>query len=58
MAFPLLHPVIVGIVVGMRAADEVRADVESFEADVPAGLRDDRRDEGLLAPRTVGPGRT
>ncbi|MGK5499222.1 aldo/keto reductase [Streptomyces sp. URMC 125] len=51
MAFPLLHPVVAGIVVGMRSAEEVRADVAAFEADVPAGLWSDLRGEGLLDER-------
>ncbi|WP_405885419.1 aldo/keto reductase [Streptomyces sp. NBC_01384] len=58
MAFPLLHPVVAGIVVGMRSADEVRADIESYEADVPSGLWADLRGAGLLDPRAPGPAAT
>ncbi|WP_326642169.1 aldo/keto reductase [Nonomuraea fuscirosea] len=58
MAFPLLHPVVAGIVVGMRSAREVEADVAAFSAGVPAGLWSDLRAEGLLdvrAPVGVAP---
>jgi D-threo-aldose 1-dehydrogenase len=51
MAFPLLHPVVAGIVVGMRSAEEVRRNVESFAADIPPGLWSDLRDEGLIDER-------
>ncbi|MFD5074059.1 aldo/keto reductase [Streptomyces sp. NPDC058371] len=51
MAFPLLHPAVAGIVVGMRSAEEVRRNVEALEADVPARLWDDLRGEGLLDER-------
>lgn len=51
MAFPLLHPVVAGIVVGMRSAAEVRHNVELFGAGVPAQVWADLRDEGLLDER-------
>ncbi|MEV7130527.1 aldo/keto reductase [Streptomyces sp. NPDC093260] len=49
MAFPLLHPVVAGIVVGMRTADEVQRNHESFGTRIPAQLWEDLRAEGLLA---------
>lgn len=56
MAFPLLHPVVAGIVLGMRSADEVRRNVASFAAAVPSGLWDDLRAAGLLDERVpTGP---
>jgi D-threo-aldose 1-dehydrogenase len=50
LAFPLLHPVVAGVVVGMRSADEVRGDVAAFAAgpEIPAGLWSDLRGAGLL----------
>ncbi|MFC7740601.1 aldo/keto reductase [Nocardiopsis composta] len=51
MAFPLLHPVVAGIVVGMRSAGEVRRDLEAFRAGVPAGVWSDLRAEGLIDGR-------
>ncbi|MDT0345118.1 aldo/keto reductase [Streptomyces litchfieldiae] len=51
MAFPLRHPAVAGIVVGMRTAGEVRGNVEAFGVGVPAGLWDDLVAEGLLDPR-------
>jgi D-threo-aldose 1-dehydrogenase len=51
MAFPLLHPVVAGIVVGMRSAEEVRSNVESLGADIPAQVWAGLRAEGLLDER-------
>jgi D-threo-aldose 1-dehydrogenase len=55
MAFPLGHPVVAGVVVGMRTPEEVRHNVAVFEAGVPAGLWRDLRDAGLLDPRAPVP---
>ncbi|MCM2579079.1 aldo/keto reductase [Streptomyces meridianus] len=54
MAFPLLHPAVVGVVVGMRSAAEVRSDVEAFETGVPGGLWTDLREAGLLGEQLSG----
>jgi D-threo-aldose 1-dehydrogenase len=51
MAFPLLHPVVAGIVVGMRSAQEVTRNAESFRAAIPPQLWADLRSEGLLDER-------
>jgi D-threo-aldose 1-dehydrogenase len=51
MAFPLRHPVVAGIVVGMRSAEEARRNVESFGAAVPAQVWAGLRGEGLLDER-------
>lgn len=51
MAFPLRHPAVAGIVVGMRSADEVRCNVAAFETEIPAQVWDDLRNEGLLDER-------
>ncbi|MDG4860662.1 aldo/keto reductase [Streptomyces sp. T-3] len=51
MAFPLRHPAVAGVVVGMRSADEVRRNVAAFGAKVPDRLWDDLRSEGLLDER-------
>ena len=48
MAFPLRHPAVAGIAVGMRSADEARADLASFAADVPAQLWTDLRAADLI----------
>jgi D-threo-aldose 1-dehydrogenase len=51
MAFPLAHPAVAGIVVGMRSAPEVRANVDLFTAGVPTQLWSDLRSQGLLDER-------
>jgi D-threo-aldose 1-dehydrogenase len=51
MAFPLQHPVVAGIVAGMRSADEVRRNVELFGAGVPGRVWAELRDEGLIDER-------
>ncbi len=48
MAFPLLHPAVAGIAVGMRSADEARTNLKSFAADVPAQLWTDLRAADLI----------
>lgn len=52
MAFPLRHPAVAGVVLGMRSADEVHQNVAAFEAGVPDGLWSDLRGESLLDERT------
>jgi D-threo-aldose 1-dehydrogenase len=54
MAFPLAHPAVAGVVVGMRSAQEVRDDADLFAAGVPASLWGDLRNQGLLDDRTPG----
>lgn len=56
MAFPLGHPVVAGLVVGMRTADEVGTNLDSFTAVIPAQLWADLRSEGLLDERAPLPG--
>ena len=51
MAFPLAHPAVAGIVVGMRSAEEVRENADLFTAGVPAPLWADLRSQGLLDDR-------
>ncbi|MEU1268474.1 aldo/keto reductase [Streptomyces sp. NPDC005799] len=51
LAFPLRHPAVAGVVVGMRTADEVRRNVTAFEVEIPARVWDDLRAEGLLDER-------
>jgi D-threo-aldose 1-dehydrogenase len=51
MAFPLTHPAVAGVVLGMRSAGEVRQNVDFFAADVPGQLWRDLCAEGLLDER-------
>ncbi|QNS07642.1 aldo/keto reductase [Streptomyces xanthii] len=53
LAFPLLHPAVAGVVVGMRSADEVRRDLAAYATEIPAGLWPDLRSAGLLDERTA-----
>ncbi len=55
MAFPLTHPAVAGVVVGMRSAEEVRQNLTAFAAGVPAELWQDLRSSGLLDPRVPVP---
>ena len=54
LAFPLLHPAVGAIVVGMRSAREVDENLDRFETDIPAGLWRDLITEGLI-PAGCGP---
>ncbi|MEV0324388.1 aldo/keto reductase [Streptomyces sp. NPDC050658] len=56
MAFPLRHPAVAGIVVGMRSATEVRRNLAAFGARIPEAVWDDLRGEGLLDERTASVG--
>jgi D-threo-aldose 1-dehydrogenase len=51
MAFPLRHPAVAGIVVGMRSPEEVRHNVASFQAAIPDQLWADLFEAGLLDER-------
>ncbi|MFI6819210.1 aldo/keto reductase [Nonomuraea sp. NPDC050328] len=55
MAFPLLHPVVAGVVVGMRSEEEVLRNREAFAAPIPAGLWSDLREARLLDERAPVP---
>ncbi|MGW0606537.1 aldo/keto reductase [Streptomyces sp. NPDC002640] len=55
MAFPLRHPAVAGVVVGMRSADEVHADMAAFSTRIPERFWDDLRAEGHLSD-AVPPG--
>jgi D-threo-aldose 1-dehydrogenase len=48
LAFPLRHPAVAGIVVGMRSAQEVRRIAAAYAARIPAGLWSDLREESLV----------
>ena len=50
IAYPLLHPAVVSVVVGARTATQVQANVEAYRATIPASLWSDLRAEGLLPP--------
>lgn len=56
MAFPLTHPAVAGIVVGMRSAEEVRQNIPGFASGVPGQLWNDLRSQGLLDERVPVPG--
>ncbi|MEV7553654.1 aldo/keto reductase [Amycolatopsis sp. NPDC089917] len=49
MAFPLRHPAVAGIAVGMRSAEEARRNAESFAVEVPARLWGALRVAGLIS---------
>ncbi|MEV5705047.1 aldo/keto reductase [Actinoallomurus sp. NPDC052274] len=51
MAFPLLHPAVAGIVVGMRSPDEVRDNIAAYRAEVPGRMWADLVAAGLLDER-------
>lgn len=53
MAFPLQHPAVAGVAVGMRSAEEVRRNVESFAAEVPAQVWADLRAAGLIGSTAI-----
>jgi D-threo-aldose 1-dehydrogenase len=52
LAFPLLHPAVVSVVVGARDAKQVASSVDRYSATIPAALWSDLRSAGLL-PESV-----
>ena len=48
IAFPLAHPCVVNVTLGMRSAEQVRRNVDLFESKVPPTLWSDLRDAGLI----------
>ena len=55
IAFPLAHPSVVSVTLGMRTADEVEQDVDLYNARIPPGLWSDLRAAGLLRPDAPTP---
>ncbi|WP_268966959.1 pyridoxal 4-dehydrogenase [[Actinomadura] parvosata] len=53
LAFPLLHPVVAGVVVGMRSAEEARHNLASFNREVPGRLWADLAAAGLIDARAA-----
>ncbi len=49
LAFPLRHPTVVNVTVGMRSAAQVRQNVALSGRDIPPGLWDALHEEGLVA---------
>jgi len=49
LAFPLLHPAVVSVVVGVRDAAQVTSNVERYSTPIPAALWAELRAESLLA---------
>jgi D-threo-aldose 1-dehydrogenase len=50
IAFPLAHPCVVNVTLGMRSAAEVQRNVHLYNSEVPPGLWPDLRAAGLLRP--------
>jgi D-threo-aldose 1-dehydrogenase len=55
LQFPLGHPAVSALVLGSVVPDEVRRNVAALAHPVPAGLWDDLKSEGLLAPEVPIP---
>jgi D-threo-aldose 1-dehydrogenase len=53
LAFPLLHPAVGAVAVGLRSAAEVDEDLRMFETDIPAALWQDLIAEQLIPPGAV-----
>lgn len=51
LAYPLLHPAVVSVVVGARNGEQVRSNVARYQTPVPSALWSDLRSEGLLSTR-------
>lgn len=58
IAFPLAHPAVVDVTLGMRTAEEVRGDLERYLTPVPAAVWSELQAEGLLRPDAPVPAAT
>ncbi len=56
LAFPLAHPAVASVLVGMRSADQVRDTARQFATPVPAAFWAALKSEGLLAADVPVPG--
>lgn len=55
LQFPLAHPAVVSVLVGCRSVAEVDEDARLIELEIPSGLWDELRDNGLLPADTPVP---
>jgi D-threo-aldose 1-dehydrogenase len=55
LQFPLGHPAVATVVVGARAPEEIAADVELFDLEIPRALWADLKRRGLLAEEVPTP---
>ncbi len=55
IAFPLAHPCVVNVTLGMRTAAEVQRNVNLYNSSVPQGLWSDLRAAALLRPDAPAP---
>ncbi len=53
IAFPLLHPAVVGLALGMRSIEQIDANLDRYVGGVPAELWDDLLDAGLVDPAAL-----
>ncbi|MBA2318189.1 MAG: aldo/keto reductase [Euzebyales bacterium] len=56
LRFPLGHPAVASVVIGVRDGAQMRANRAAFRGDVPAALWEELRAEGLLPPQAPPPG--
>jgi D-threo-aldose 1-dehydrogenase len=50
IAFPLTHPAVVNVTLGMRSPEQVLRNAELYDLRVPDALWDDLREQGLIRP--------
>ena len=53
IAFPLLHPAVASVAIGMRTAGQVKSNVARYTSSVPRELWADLADSNLIDPATV-----
>ena len=55
IAFPLAHPCVVNVTLGMRSAAEVQRNIKLYNSRVPPAAWSDLRAAGLLRPDAPSP---
>ena len=56
LQFPLAHPAVISVIPGGETVEEVRANVASFGAEIPAAFWTDLRTQGLVEAGAPVPG--
>jgi len=54
IAFPLLHPAVASVTLGMRNPGQVDSNLDRHESEIPEALWDALVDAGLLSPASIG----
>jgi D-threo-aldose 1-dehydrogenase len=55
LQFPFGHPVVSSVIPGPNAPEQVKGNLEWMRVEIPAGLWDELKEQGLVRPDTPTP---